>query len=167
MRKLASALLTLGLVAAAVPASAENVWETCFRDKTNAARKARGIPTLNDHVLANRVAGRHSNEMAADETIYHNRNLPSDLPPFRTAGENVGMGPIDGNDGDGPETGCDVIQEAFMSSPGHRSNVLDRDFTHVGIGVTLQGDTMYVTLDFLDPKEVRRSKPAPQPTECR
>src|SRR5207249_6003284 len=53
------------------------------------------------------------------------------------AGENVGMGPS-----------CSSIQDAFMSSPGHKANILDRDYNQVGVGVSVKDGTIYVTVDF-------------------
>jgi len=49
----------------------------------------------------------------------------------------------------------------LLASPGHRSAMLRPDFTHVGIGVTPQGDRVAITMDF-----ARRPTPAALPTSA-
>jgi uncharacterized protein YkwD len=80
-----------------------------------------------------RQARRHTVRMARQETIWHSRP-----PRTRYAwGENVGMGPD-----------CRTLHEAFMSSPGHRRNIRDRDWRRFGVGATIRGDTIYVAEHF-------------------
>jgi uncharacterized protein YkwD len=52
-------------------------------------------------------------------------------------GENVGVG---GN--------VNSLHQAFMNSPAHRDNVLFGQYRHVGVGVKMDGDTMWVTIVF-------------------
>jgi hypothetical protein len=40
---------------------------------------------------------------------------------------------------------------AFMQSPGHRANILDSDFTEIGIGVVVTSDRIWVTQVFREP----------------
>lgn len=40
------------------------------------------------------------------------------------------------------------LHQAFMDSPGHRANILG-DYNQVGIGVVVDGDTTWVTVNFL------------------
>lgn len=84
-------------------------------------------------------------------TIYHNKNLATELPPFKAAGENVGMGPD-----------CDSIHTTFMASAGHKANILDADYTQMGVGVYRNGDTIYVVEDFINLKDAAPS-PRPRP----
>jgi uncharacterized protein YkwD len=60
-----------------------------------------------------------------------------------------------------------AIHDAFMNSPAHRSNILDTDFTEVGIGTaTDENGTLYVTEVFRQPLRRRVSAPvasAPAP----
>jgi uncharacterized protein YkwD len=65
---------------------------------------------------------------------------------FVTAGENVASGSDMAYD-------LDDIEDALMDEPecefNHRGNILNRNFTHVGIGVDHCDDgNMYVTQDF-------------------
>ena len=56
---------------------------------------------------------------------------------FRVA-ENVGCG-----------QSADSLHQSFMDSPGHRDNIMDPDFTDVGIGVRFADDgAMWVTQNF-------------------
>ena len=40
------------------------------------------------------------------------------------------------------------VQTAWMNSPGHRANILGRDYTHLGVGVFDDGGTLYWTQVF-------------------
>ena len=142
--------LVAGFIAILAPAAgALSSAESCFFNATNHERAARGIPKLALKSDLTSIARRHSNWMAGDQRIYH---ADSTSPHYRegdnlakeisgnwwAAGENVGMGPD-----------CSRIQDAFMGSPAHKANILDRDYNQVGVGVAYDSDhTMYVTVDF-------------------
>jgi uncharacterized protein YkwD len=77
--------------------------------------------------------------MAHKNLLFH---TPSDRLRRRVThwvilGENVGVG-----------GGVDSLQTAFMNSPEHKANIMLPGFTHVGIGTTSRGDTMWVTVLF-------------------
>jgi Cysteine-rich secretory protein family len=131
--------LVAGLIGMAAPAaSALTSVENCFYSATNHERSSRGIPKLSLASDLVSIARKHSAKMAADGTIYHNNNLGNEISGnWWAAGENVGMGPS-----------CQAIQDAFMSSPGHKANILDRDYNQVGVGVSIKDGTIYVTVDF-------------------
>lgn len=134
--------------------SAELAAEDCFRDKLTAYRRANKVKPLVDHPHVTAVARRHSDEMADRGTIYHDEaQLDRDLSPYEAAGENVGMG------GD-----CQSIHDAWRASAGHRENMLDHEYRYVGTGVTIRGDTIFVTVDFWTP--VARAKRAPDTSRC-
>ncbi|GMA86960.1 hypothetical protein GCM10025868_22100 [Angustibacter aerolatus] len=63
-----------------------------------------------------------------------------DVGAFRVVGENVGVG--------GSEAG---LHSAFMHSPGHRANILSKDYTQVGIGVAFGGGRTWVAEVFRKP----------------
>jgi hypothetical protein len=121
------------------PAAALSSIETCFYRAINRERSHVGRPGLVVKDDLTVIARRHSRRMANDHTIYHNNNLGNEIPgKWYAAGENVGMGPD-----------CQSIHDAFMASPGHRANILDRDYNQVGVGVALdEHGTVYVTEDF-------------------
>jgi uncharacterized protein YkwD len=41
-----------------------------------------------------------------------------------------------------------MIMDGWMTSPGHRQNILHPRYTHLGVGVSVQGDQMRVTQEF-------------------
>ena len=147
---LAAAFMTL----AAPSASALSSSESCFVNSLNAERAAVGRPKLavKGDLVAN--ARNHSAEMAADGTIYHNNNLSKEIDGnWWALGENVGMGPS-----------CSSIHDAFMASPGHKANILDKDYNQIGVGVVVKDGTIYVTEVFAGrPSSSSAPAPAPKP----
>lgn len=139
-RRLVFTALLVALVSSiAAPASALTREEAQFTSLINKERRERGIKTLASKGDLVAIARRHSARMARDETIYHNRNLANEVEGRWTAvGENVGMGPT-----------VNSLHDAFMASPGHRANVLDRDYDEVGVGVVIRDDVIYVTVVFV------------------
>jgi uncharacterized protein YkwD len=61
-------------------------------------------------------------------------------------GENICMGGK--NDYDDAETAARRIVDGFMVSPGHRKNILEPAYTHLGVGVSLKDKEYYVTQCF-------------------
>jgi uncharacterized protein YkwD len=139
LRKIAALVVTTGALAGlaftATVSSATDSNAAAFVTKTNAARRANGLPA---YALASdlaAVARRHSQEMAAKQSLYHNPNLGSDVSGWQVVGENVGTGGT-----------VDSIQTAFMNSPAHRANILAHDYTQIGIGtVTDANGRIWVT----------------------
>ncbi|MFY9586956.1 MAG: CAP domain-containing protein [Actinomycetota bacterium] len=131
--------LVAGFIAVSAPAaSALTTVESCFYSATNAERASRGVKKLALYSDLTSNARHHSQDMANDGTIYHNSHLGSEIGGnWWALGENVGMGPD-----------CNSIQNAFMSSPGHKANILDTDYNQVGVGVVIKDETVYVTVVF-------------------
>jgi hypothetical protein len=122
------------------PAAADGS-ESQFFSMLNAAREQHGLRPYATADDVTSVARSHSREMASRQSLYHNPNLTTDVRNWQTVGENVGKGPS-----------VNDIQQAFMNSAPHRDNILDHDFTQVGIGVTTDsGGTIWVTEDFRQP----------------
>lgn len=139
---LASVAATVGAVAApsAAFASASSAEQQFIADM-NAAREANGLRPYSVASDLTSIARQHSRDMAAKQSLYHNPNLTSQVQNWQAVGENVGEGPTE------PD-----IQSAFMHSPEHRANILDHDFTQVGVGVTIDSNgTIWVTEDFRQP----------------
>jgi Cysteine-rich secretory protein family len=123
--------------------------ETAFLSNLNEARGAAG---LRPYALAGdlvSVARQHSSAMATTQSLYHNPALTTDIANWQAVGENVGEGPTESD-----------VHTAFMQSPEHRANILDHDFTQVGIGVTVdQSGIVWVTEDFRQPVASSPTKP--------
>jgi uncharacterized protein YkwD len=78
--------------------------------------------------------------------LAHNLRLTSALLThgsrmWTTAGENVGVLPS--------TAGADALFRAYMNSPEHRANILDRSYRYVGIWSKRSGARRWNTLDFV------------------
>jgi uncharacterized protein YkwD len=121
------AALVTGVIAA--PTAGARTVENTFTAKLNHARTHRGIPALEVRPHLVKVARAQAMRMATKDLLYHNPNLTSEVHNWRFLGENVGYGPD-----------SLTVHRAFMHSPEHRANILDRNYTLVGIGsVTVNG----------------------------
>ena len=107
---------------------------------TNEERTKAGLDPLklNDK-LAN-AADDHSDSMAQDDFFSHtgadgssvSDRVESNGYQYSTVGENIAAGQT---------TAQDVVQ-SWMDSPGHRANILNADYTEIGIGYEfLENDT--------------------------
>jgi uncharacterized protein YkwD len=140
--RLLVALAVLALLATmlAAPAPAEasaGDHEAEFVQRTNAERSSRGVSTLRVASDLTDVARRHSAVMARDSHLHHNPNLASDVSGWTRIGENVGRG-----------GSVSSLHSALMNSEGHRRNILDANFSEIGIGVVVSGSTIWVTQVF-------------------
>jgi uncharacterized protein YkwD len=155
-RTVAAVLTALSLVVAALvtgaatagPAGANSVEDT-FTAKLNYARASRGIPRLAVRSSLVTVAREQAQRMANRNTLYHNPNLTTDVTNWRWVGENVGYGPD-----------ALTVHVAFMNSPGHRANILDRDYTEVGIGAVVVDGRVWVAEVFRRPLRITTSSVA-------
>ena len=122
--------------------------ESQFVAKMNAARESAGLRPYSVASDLTSVARQHSAQMASKQELYHNPNLTSQVQNWQAVGENVGEGPT-----------VSDIHNAFMQSPEHKANILDHDFTQVGVGVVVdKNGIIWVTEDFRQPM---RSASAP------
>jgi uncharacterized protein YkwD len=150
--------LTAGATGAAVAPSSAFAstydLEAQFVAKLNAARQASGLaPYAVAYDLVS-VARGHSASMASQQSLYHNPSLTSQVQNWQAVGENVGEGPT-----------VTDIHNAFMASPEHRANILDHDFTQVGVGVSVdKNGIVWVTEDFRQPMTTSTSAPSHTPS---
>ncbi|MBB5323809.1 putative YkwD family protein/spore coat assembly protein SafA [Anoxybacillus tepidamans] len=104
---------------------------------TNQQRAKYGLPPLQIDWQLARVARYKSADMRNKN--YFSHQSPTYGSPFtmiknfgisyRTAAENIAAG---------QQTPQEVIN-AWMNSPGHRANILNKDFTHIGVGYAKGG----------------------------
>jgi uncharacterized protein YkwD len=123
----------------AYTSSAHAAEEAEFLDELNDERTARGLAPLKVFWELQAAGRLHSETMASQNDLHHNPDLASVTRSeyWRRLGENVGRG-----------HSVPSLHDAFMDSPGHRDNILG-DYTHVGIGVTKSGSTIWVTAVFM------------------
>ena len=145
-RRLGTAVLAVmvgsaGLVAlSAAPASASGPYTSNILSSVNSARASHGLRPYTLRSDLSSVAYSWSKHMAASSSLSHNPRLTSQVTNWRFVGENVGYA-----------SDWKTVMAAFMQSPGHRANILDRDFTEIGIGVVATSDRIWVTQVFREP----------------
>lgn len=114
-------------------------------DLTNAERTKAGLKPLEIHSPLMAVAHAKSADMAKNN--YFSHTSPTFGSPFdqiksagisyRSAGENIAQG---------QRTPQQVVQ-AWMDSPGHRQNIMNANYTHIGVGFVEDG--YYWTQQFI------------------
>ena len=127
---------------APAPAQAATTARARMYQVTNNSRATNGVRQVGIHYRISKLARRHSIAMAKRGSIFHTSNPASFYlkgVKWSTWGENVGAtgGTITG------------LQAAFMNSPGHRSNILNRGFHRVAVGTYRAANGMlWVTVFF-------------------
>jgi hypothetical protein len=138
-------LLISLLLPVAVFAQTDEAAQELIFQLVNQERATRGLGALQIDVRLTDVAVKHSALMARSKAISHqfrseaapfDRILASGLR-FDVEGENVAS-----------NHDASSAHQALMNSPPHRANILNPKFSHVGIGVVRDGETIYVTEDF-------------------
>lgn len=135
---MAASVLPTSALAAVDPVSAE----TQFVGLINQERTARGLQPLAVHADLVTAARDQASAIDAAGYLFHNPDLGSVTDGWTKLGENVGYG--------GSVTG---LHAAFMNSPDHRANILDPAYTHVGVGVVVDGSTLWVAEVFMASSE--------------
>ncbi|PAD21226.1 CAP domain-containing protein [Terribacillus saccharophilus] len=114
-------------------------------DLTNKEREKAGLKALKADTELSKVARAKSKDMA--DNGYFDHNSPTYGSPFdmmksfgisyKTAGENIAQG---------QKTPEEVVK-AWMNSQGHRENILNPDYTNIGVGYVENGN--YWTQQFI------------------
>jgi uncharacterized protein YkwD len=111
----------------------------------NAERAQAGCQPLVIDAALSRLAADHSQDMA--ERGYFDHTDPDGRDPWDRAaaagvdnlgGENIAQGQPD----------AQAVMDAWMNSEGHRANILNCDFTTIGVGVHIAGGGPWWTQDF-------------------
>lgn len=163
MRKVLAGIVLGVLVAAAsligssTPAGAASAGdEAAFVSKINALRQSKGLGTLAVSGELTSIGRAWSERMLANGAISHNPSFPSQVSAnWVKLGENVGHG-----------GSVDSLFQAFVNSPAHYKNLVDPDFTHVGVGVVVGPDgSLWTAHQFmrLATATATAAKPAPAP----
>ncbi|WP_163538772.1 CAP domain-containing protein [Gracilibacillus sp. YIM 98692] len=107
-------------------------------DLTNEERAKHGLAELQADTELSKVAREKSNDMATNG--YFSHQSPTYGSPFdmlkqygisyRTAGENIAKG----------QRSPEEVVNAWMNSQGHRANILNENFTHIGVGHVAEGN---------------------------
>ena len=112
---------------------------------TNVERTKQGLAPLEIDKELSVVAKDKSKDMLNQQYFSHDSptyGSPFDMMQaygitYRTAGENIAKG----------QRSAEEVVNAWMNSPGHRENILNGNFTHIGVGYVEQGN--YWTQQFI------------------
>lgn len=115
-----------------------NQFEREVFELTNIEREKQGLAPLQVDGELSKVAREKSRDMAVNG--YFDHNSPTYGSPFdmmreygisyHTAGENIAKG----------QRSPEEVVNAWMNSQGHRENILNGNFTHIGVGYVEQGN---------------------------
>lgn len=139
---LAITLLPATPAQAADTRSVERI-QTLVERKINNARTARGLRPLRVNRRLEYWATDHAQYMARNRVLVHDSLVRLRLEAPRLAlrySENIAR-----------NTASNAARRAhrmFMRSSGHRANILDRQATHMGVGVVKRGGTTYIVQRF-------------------
>ncbi|MUV37596.1 uncharacterized protein JNUCC1_01402 [Lentibacillus sp. JNUCC-1] len=119
------------------PSQGMNEFTSAVISLTNEEREKLGLdPLIADETLT-RVALEKARSMQQDG--YFSHNSPTYGSPFemmnqfgvtyKSAGENIARG----------QPAPQEVVNAWMDSPGHRANIVNRNYTHIGVGYVANG----------------------------
>ena len=116
-------------------------------DLVNVERSNRGLQPLKFNSELSNVATLKSQDMI--DKNYFDHTSPTYGSPFdmmkkfgisyRAAGENIAMG----------QKTPQEVMNSWMNSDGHRKNILNPDFTELGVGIASNGSSLYWTQMFI------------------
>lgn len=118
----------------------------------NAERSKKGLPALKANWELSRVARMKSQDMINKNYFAHQSptyGSPFDMMEtfgirFSSAGENIAKG----------QQSASQVMNAWMNSPGHRSNILSSSYSEIGVGLaTSKNGTKYWTQMFIRPSK--------------
>ena len=112
--------------------------EAGFLSAINSLRASQGLSQLAVSEELNGIAAGWNAQMVGAGQISHNPSLGSQVTSsWLKLGENVGVG-----------TGIEGLMHAFIESPSHYQNLIDPEWTHIGIAVTWANGQMWTTHNF-------------------
>jgi hypothetical protein len=113
----------------------------------NRERSGRGLPELRFDPLLRAMARDHSQKMIGENRLGHDFRDYEKLDE-RAARAGVYFSKIGENVAKSETFVTRFFHEALLASPEHRKNILDPDFTHLGVGFGKSGATYFVTQEF-------------------
>jgi len=105
---------------------------------TNAERRRMRVPALSANHLLDRAAQAHAEDMLA-RSFFEHRNPDGRTVRQRADAQGYTWMGIGENLAEGQPT-VDEAMAGWMKSPEHRHNILDRDFTELGVGLAYGKD---------------------------
>ena len=120
----------------------DDAYEARIVELVNAERAKAGLRSLAVSACADRYAEEWSAHMASTGQFQHRSDLGAVMRSCsaRLVGENIAYGNVS----------ADEMMQLWMNSPGHRANILNSSYTHIGVGAARTGSgRVYGTQNFL------------------
>jgi uncharacterized protein YkwD len=123
---------------------------------TNEERRKNHLPPLDKDDALVATSRAHSDDMLARNFFSHvnpdgkapnDRIAPAYSRTMARTGENIWSG--HGYDYSNSKLMARVIVDSWMASPGHRANLLNPNYTHLGVGVSVLGKEVRATQNFV------------------
>lgn len=156
-----AAVLVVGLLFAVLISPARASVETVTAELVNEARADAGAEPLSHHAGLSTVAAGWAERMAREGAMWHNPNVADEIPSGWTSwAENVAYS---------SDPTAAVLHGLLMNSSSHRANILDRRFTHIGIGFATDSRgygymaQVFATYPSTSPEPPRTPRPRPRP----
>jgi uncharacterized protein YkwD len=127
---------------------AANLTQTGTIDQTNSQRQDSGLPALTENEKLDAAAMIKAQDMFQKKYFAHESPSgagPSDLAEgvnydYLAIGENLALGNFKDDE---------VLVQAWMDSPGHRANILNKKYKEIGVAVlkgTYEGETTWIAV---------------------
>ncbi|MGI9602194.1 MAG: CAP domain-containing protein [Acidimicrobiales bacterium] len=152
---LAAALLVPVNAVSAAPALSDS--EEAFVAEINETRADAGVGPMTVHLELSALSRSWAQIMANNGQLQHASPISEGLTdPWLSMGENIGYG-----------YSVSGLMDAFRASSGHYANLVDPDYTHVGVGVVFKGSQIWTTHRFFEsPNPPPPPPPPPPPQFC-
>jgi uncharacterized protein YkwD len=110
-------------------------------DRVNVERAAAGCQPLTVDARLVQAATNHSSDMATNNYFSHDSldgtkfgsRIQATGYSYRMAGENIAAG----------SATAEAVMQQWMNSPGHRANILNCGFIHIGVGQAYSANSLY------------------------
>lgn len=132
-RRFGALALVVGLVFAATGCD-----DITIIDRTNALRATKGAAPLELNAELWVAAGKWSQKMAADGRLSHSDVSSGVTTPWTKLGENVAYA-----------TTLDGAWHQLVNSTLHYNTMMEKGYTHIGVGVYQSGGYYWVTMQFM------------------
>jgi uncharacterized protein YkwD len=131
--------------------------EELVLQKTNTERAKNDLGGLSANATLTNIARAHSADMQAHDYFAHEDSTGCDSScradavgyQWMAIGENIYM--MEGFSLSADAT-ADKIVQGWMNSPGHRANILNGTYIETGVGVSVVGETIYITANYSKPR---------------
>ena len=119
-------------------------------DLTNAERKKKDLPPVKFNQVLCEVARAHSANMVKQAKVEHNLDGKTPYDRIKEAGYRYAVA---GENLARADVTIEEVMEAWMASKSHRDNILDAEFTEIGVGLVRDEQNTYYTQVFAKPRK--------------